>query len=165
MRTPRGRKSPPPLRTPLLRIAGNAGTYTLRNADLIRSGGRCSGLIADTAAPHCRQRRYLRTPQRGLPGVQDGPTRLRRTAVTHCGHPHSTLQTPKVPTHSTMQTCWQVGEAWTHCGHPADERARQHCGLRVSALQTMQAPSYSAMQVCWGCAVSMLLALRECVAT
>ena len=90
---------------------------------------------------------------------------FRTTPVTHCGHRHSVLRTTQVPTHSTMQTRRQVGEAWTHCGHPADERARRHCGLCVSALQTMQAPSYSAMQVCCGCAVSMLLALRECVAT
>ena len=137
------------------RIADTAGTYTLRNADPFR-GEEGIFVLLRTSSPHC--------------GLLDCPGlrtfEVRNTAnLNDCGLHQSALRTRQVPTHSAMQTRWQVGEAWTHCGHPADVRTRQHCGLCVSALQTMQVPSYPAMQVCCGCAVSMLLALRECVAT
>ena len=54
-------------------------------------------VLLRTPPPHCGHRKHLRTPQCRLPGVQDGPARLRRTPVTHCGHRHSALRTPGLP--------------------------------------------------------------------
>ena len=52
------------LRNPRLRIADNAGTCTLHNADSTCHSDRVwPAPVADSAAPRCRQCRHLHTPQ------------------------------------------------------------------------------------------------------
>ena len=85
------------LRTPHLRTADTAGTYALHNTDFpacktaLSRCGQHRLSITDTAAPRCRQRRYLHTPQCG-PGSQ-----REKAHQPHCGHRPSALRSPGLP--------------------------------------------------------------------
>lgn len=133
---------------------------TTRVTPAFRGWGAC--LIADSAAPiashcgllHCGQRRYLHTSE-------CRPEVLR----PHCRHRSSSLQTTKVPSHSTMRTWFAVGGRYSgliadsapplripitpHCGHcgylhtsdcgPGAQCGKMlwpHCGSRHSGLRT-----------------------------
>ena len=125
-------------------------------------------VLLRTPPPHCGHRKHLRTPQCRLPGVQDGPARLRRTPVTHCGHRHSALRSPGLPwialdcglSKSPIRLTRTIVDSTSlHCGHRRHLHTPQRGfagvqedptslrtpgGHRDSALQTTQVPTHSA---------------------
>ena len=117
------------LRSPQLRIANTAGTYTLHNADSTCIVTECGPPplrtprlhVADTAGTYTLRNADL------FRGEEGTFVLLRTTPVKHCGH-CGYLHT------SDCGPGAQCGKMlWPHCGS-------RHSGLRTSALRTAQAP-------------------------
>ena len=85
-------------RTPRLRIADTAGTYTLRNADLFRGEEGTFVLLRTTPVKHCGHCGYLHTSDCG-PGAQCG-----KMLWPHCGSRHSGLRTSALRTAQAPHT-------------------------------------------------------------